>query len=119
MRTTEGVPPRRRETLPNRRTSELVTFEHGGFRCSGQVTFYDPLTPARPAEVFLDLGKPGSEVQAMARDAAVIASLALQYGAPFEALRSALTRLDDGKAAGPMGALFDLVARLERQGDPA
>lgn len=107
---TSSVPPRPRETLPGRRPSDVVTFEHGGFRCQGSVSYFDPLTCQRPAEVFLDLGKPGSDAQAAARDAAVVASIALQHGAPLETIRRALTRLDDGRAAGPLGALLDFLA---------
>lgn len=110
--------PRRRENLPNRRPSDLVTFQHGAFLCTGAVSFFDSLTPARPAEVFLDVGKPGSDAQAAARDAAVVASIALQYGAPFEVIRHALTRLGNGAAAGPLGALFDAVAGEMSPADP-
>lgn len=96
-----------RRRLPNRRPSEIVSFVHDGIRCHGGVSEFGD---GRPAEVFLDAGKPGSAVQAASRDAAVVASIALQHGASSEEIRGALTRLDDGAAAGPLGALMDLVA---------
>ena len=38
-------------------------------------------------------------------------SLALQHGTPLETLRKAVTRLDDGRPAGPLGVLLDAVAK--------
>ena len=99
-----------RTQLPNRRQSEILSFEHGGQRFHGSVSLFDPYDHERPAEVFLDAAKPGSAMNAMARDAAVTASLALQFGVPLDTLRSALTRDDDGEPSGPLGRLLDLIA---------
>ena len=95
-----------REALPNRRETEVFAFIHDGIKHKGSVSKY---ADGRPAEIFLDSGKPGSAVQAFARDAAVFASLALQYGCPLQVLHSAVTRTDTGEAAGPGGKLLDLV----------
>lgn len=101
-----------RERLPNRRQSEVFSFEHRGMRFHGSVSWFDGLDACRrPAEVFLDASKPGSPMQAMARDAAVIASLALQHGCDIETMRAALTRDDDEDPAGPLGQLLDILAR--------
>ena len=99
----------RRERLPNRRFSEVISFVHGGQKYHGSVSYFGDGV-ALPAEVFLDASKPGSAMQAMARDAAVTASLALQHGTPLETLRDALTRDDAGEPAGPLGRLLDLIA---------
>jgi hypothetical protein len=64
--------------------------------------------------VFLQAGKVGSDVQALARDAAVAVSLALQFGTPLKTLREAMTRNDDGLPAGPMGRLLDVIAEDPR-----
>jgi len=71
------------------------------------------------AEVFLEGGKVGSALQAMARDAAVLASLCLQHGVPVETMRHALTRIDTppginrlGDPAGPIGALLDKAVEV-------
>jgi ribonucleoside-diphosphate reductase alpha chain len=61
------------------------------------------------AEVFIHTAKAGSDAADIARDAAVVASLALQHGVSAATLRKALTRGSDGKAAGPIGALLDLL----------
>jgi hypothetical protein len=95
-----------RQLLPNRRETLTYRFEHSGSRYFGAMSLF---TDGRPAELFLDAGKPGASLQAMARDAAVIASIALQHGVSLEVLRKAITRLDDGSAAGPLGQLLDLV----------
>lgn len=96
-----------RRRLPFRRQSECINFDHGGTQFFGTVGYYDDGTAG---EIFLQGGKAGSGLEAMARDAAVFASLALQYGCPIDVIRAAITRLDkrDGSgAAGAAGALFD------------
>ena len=95
-----------RLTLPNRRPSETFTFDHEGHRYIGSVSFD---RSGQPFEVFLTTGKPGSGVETVCRDCAVAVSLALQYSAPLATLRHAMTRLDDGSAAGPMGKLLDTI----------
>ena len=97
-----------RQALPNRRPAETSAFVHDGIRYTATVGHFGN---GRPAEVFLGTGKPGTALDAMARDLAVITSIALQHSAPVETLRRAMTRLDDGQAAGPMGRLLDLVAK--------
>lgn len=100
-----------REHLPNRRLSETIEFTHEGHNYLGTVGF--DLT-GRPLEVFLSTGRPGSGVETVSRDAAVAVSLALQHGTPLDTLRHAMTRLDTGLPAGPLGVLLDWVARNGR-----
>lgn len=89
-----------RRRLPNRRRSEVVSFRHEGFSYRGSLSRFDD---GCLAEVFLHSEKPNTGV------AAAAASLALQFGCPADALRRALLRLSNGAAAGPLGALLDLV----------
>ena len=63
-------------------------------------------------EVFIDGGKTGQDIQSTARDAAVVLSLALQHGAPLEAIRHAVTRDDLGEAASILGATVDRLAMV-------
>jgi ribonucleoside-diphosphate reductase alpha chain len=65
----------------------------------------------RPAEIFIQNHKPGSQADANARDSAVAASLALQFGCPLETLRGAVLRNADGAAATPVGAALDAIAQ--------
>ncbi len=98
-----------RTALPNRRQSINLAFLHGPIAYQGSMS-YGP--DGQIAEVFLSGGKIGSEVEAVARDCAVMVSLGLQYGVPIEVMRRAVTRLDDGAAAGPMGQLLDRMEEL-------
>lgn len=98
------APQRRR--LSDRRDSAIIAdFELGGVRYRAQVTNFPDGTTG---EIFLDGGKLGSAARIAARDGAVAASLALQFGCPVETLRHALLRDHDG-AAGPIGRSLDLL----------
>jgi hypothetical protein len=103
-----GLNPRRR--LPQRRPHELIDFQHGGHRYTAGIGRFED---GRVAEVFLNVpGRVGSSIEAIARDAATVASIALQYGAPTETIRRALTRNMDGSASGPLGTALDLLSRI-------
>ncbi|WP_034996690.1 hypothetical protein [Beijerinckia mobilis] len=95
-----------RSPLRSRRASEIIDFRHDGLRYTASVSFFDDV---RLAEVFLDAEKIGTAASVIARDLAVTASLALQYGCPVAVLRKALTRDARGIAAGPLGTLLDLI----------
>jgi hypothetical protein len=62
------------------------------------------------AEIFLSSRKPGSPIEAIARDAAVTVSIALQCGADIATIRSALTKDHDGSPATVLGAALDAIA---------
>ena len=96
-----------REKLPNRRPLETVKFQHGNFSYFASIGYEVHTGAVR--EVFLQTGKSGTELEAMARDAAILISLALQSGALLDDMRNAITRLDNGEAAGPVGRLLDLL----------
>ena len=96
-----------RECLPNRRGHELLGFEHGGIMYTAGVGRFED---GRLAEIFLNTAKHGTAVDNNARDAAVTASLLLQYGCPVEIVRRALTRNADGSASGPLARALDLLA---------
>ena len=59
----------------------------------------------------------GWHPDANARDAAVAASLALQFGCPLETLQRAVLRDENGNASTPLGAAIDLIA-ADRGGRP-
>ena len=96
-----------RQPLPNRRRHEVIQFEHGGFTYIAGIGRFDD---GRLAEVFLTAAKTGTAVEAAARDAAIVASLALQNGVPAATLQHALTRNGDGSPSSPLGRLVDLLA---------
>lgn len=88
-----------RERLPNRREAE--TFE---LECSGlaYTATYARFADGRVAEVFLRNHKSNSMADTLAKDAAVVCSIALQYGAPLDVLRRALMRDSQGRAERPV-----------------
>lgn len=104
----------KRSRLPDRRRSETISFEHGGVPY--EATF-SRFPDGSVGELFLSAGKTGSAADVLGRDAAVLLSIALQYGVPQQVLYDALAKLVDGSAAGPIGAALTLVddpARLLR-----
>lgn len=104
----------KRNQLSPRRQCLKYTFDHGSFRYHGTIGF-DPKT-ATPSEIFLQAGKAGTEIESMGRDAAVLASIALQHGASIPTLQHALTRLENGQPAGPIAALLDRFMKDEGEG---
>ena len=96
-----------RERLPNRRRSETFSFFWLGMRFTATISRYND---GALAEVVLTNGKVASQADTAARDSAVVASLALQYGVPLDVIRKALLRDSQGKASSPLGAVLDAIA---------
>ena len=97
-----------RQRLPNRRAHELRDLHFNGKRFVVGFGRYDN---GQLAEIFIDTAKPGAtDLDHVARDAAVCASLGLQSGVALEPLRAAVSRDSDGSPAGLLGAALDLVA---------
>jgi ribonucleoside-diphosphate reductase alpha chain len=96
-----------RHRLPNRRRNETLSFLWLNMRFTATISRF---SDGAVAEIFLTNGKIDSHADVMARDAAVAASLALQYGTPLETLRRALLRDQHGVASGPLGAALDQIA---------
>jgi len=83
-----------RHCLPNRRASETFTFECNGLTYIATVSRYPN---GDLAEIFL------------AKDSAVVCSLALQHGVPVETIRHALLRDARGNPSSPLGCGLDLL----------
>lgn len=102
-----------RARLPARRASETFVMTHGEIAFSIGVGLYDD---GSPGEVFihaLDKSAKGSAVEALARDAAILISIARQYGAPLDGMRRGVTRDDKGAPATLVGAVLDAVCGAE------
>ena len=97
-----------RQRLRNRRAHWIYKFEAGG---QGYIGGVGRFADGRIAEVFISGAKVGSAAEANAQDAAIVTSLALQFGCPLETIRHALTR--SGGSPGPLAALLDEVERSE------
>ncbi|WFU37757.1 hypothetical protein QA640_25180 [Bradyrhizobium sp. CB82] len=95
-----------RRQLPNRRAAETVTFERDNLHyCMTVGSFPD----GSPGEIFLNASLSNSLLDVLASDAAIFASIALQFGAPLDVLRHAVKRDARGIAASPIGAALDLI----------
>ena len=101
-----------RERLRNRRRSETFALELHGLRYLASFSRFDD---GRVAEVFLQSLKPASQSDSNARDSAIAASLALQFGCPLDGLRRALLRDAQGRASTPLGVALDIVAGHEKR----
>jgi ribonucleoside-diphosphate reductase alpha chain len=95
------------ERLPNRRQSETFSFEHAGLKYIATASWF---ADGRLGEVFITNGKADSQADANARDAAILASIALQYGAGIETIRKALQRDSRDRPSTPVGMALDLLA---------
>jgi hypothetical protein len=96
-----------RARLPNRRHSETFGLECNGLRYTATVSWF---ADGRLGEIFLSNHRADSHADACARDSAILASLALQFGVPLDVLRRALLRDARGAAATPIGRALDLLA---------
>jgi hypothetical protein len=96
-----------RERLPNRRRCETFEFCHAGHGFTLCAGFY---RDGRIAEIFISARHIGSPLEAIARDSAIVVSLALQHGAHIETIRHALTRDHDGGPATLLGAALNALA---------
>jgi hypothetical protein len=93
-----------RERLQNRRASTNFELEVAGLRYVATVSYYPN---GHIGELFINNHKSNSAADTNARDAAIVFSFAIQYGADPEAIRAALSRDSRGRASGPLGAALD------------
>jgi hypothetical protein len=97
-----------RARLPNRRGSTTFDLEVQGLRYTATVSHFPD---GRVGELFLSNHKPSSQSDANARDSAVAASLALQFGCPLEVLQRAVLRDSAGRPSTPLGAALDAITQ--------
>lgn len=96
----------RRDHLPNRRPALSSSFERDGARFEMTVGHYPD---GRVGEIFLNADRANSTLDFLMSDAAILASLALQYGASLDELRHAVKRDVRGAAASPIGLALDQI----------
>jgi hypothetical protein len=99
-----------RQRLANRRSSETFTFECNGLRYLATISRF---SDDRLAEIFISNAKAGSHSDAAAKDAAVVCSIALQFGVPVDVIRHALLRDSQGRPSSPLGAALDRIAGVQ------
>jgi hypothetical protein len=96
-----------RDRLPNRRPAETIEFERDNLNYQMTVGLYPS---GRPGEIFLNSEHSNSLLDALAHDAAILASLALQFGCPLDVITHALKRDAQGTASSPIGQAMDLIS---------
>ena len=104
------MPTRRR--LPNRRPHEVFEFELG-VRYRAGVGYFEN---GGVAEIFLSANKFDSDLDVHARDSAIAASLALQYGASIEVIYKSMTKNANGAPSGPLGYILRELMRRNETG---
>jgi hypothetical protein len=97
-----------RERLPNRRPAETIAFEHLGADFTMTAGCY---ADGRIGEIFINAGHANSALDAIASDAAIAISFALQHGADLAAIRSAMKRNSQGQPSSPIGTALDRIAQ--------
>ena len=93
-----------RELLPQRRAAETFDLRFRNLPFTVTVAFYPDGTPG---EVFINGCKTGNDIQSIARDAAVLLSLAIQHGVLPKTIRHAVTRGPSQGPASILGAVVD------------
>jgi ribonucleoside-diphosphate reductase alpha chain len=96
-----------RRRLPDRRRSVVFSFECNGLHYTASASWFDD---GALGEVFVGNHRADSHADSCAKDAAILASIALQYGAPIDVLRKGLLRDGEGRPTTPIGCAFDLIA---------
>lgn len=95
-----------RQRLPDRRESRLADFTQDGVHYR---LHWSRFPDGRIGEVFLDAGRPGDPIDCMAKDAAVVLSMALQFGADPAAILAAMSQEADGTMRGPLGRALRII----------
>lgn len=95
-----------RTKLPPRRETETISFE---FENLSYVLSVSRFTDGSLGEIFLNASSITSAANKNAHDAAVLYSIARQYGVPHEVLFDALLKLDDGTSASAIGKALELL----------
>ena len=93
-----------RATLPHRRAATTCEVKHEQQSVTVTVGYY---ADGSLGEVFVTAPKVGSSLEAIARDAAVLLSIAIQHRVPLDTLRHAVTREQDGSPSSIIGAVVD------------
>ena len=95
-----------RRTLPQRRGSETFDLV---FRNQTIAITVGRYADGDLGEIFINVGKSGTDIASVAHDAAVTISLALQYGVDIEVIRHAVGRDGNGAPASILGVVIDAL----------
>lgn len=110
---TQDIETDGRRRMPNRRASTTVEFEyvHSNGNRSRHLLTYSVYEDGTVGEIFVDAHKQATGLAEQARDAAIALTIALQYGTPMEAIRSAIGRDEDGRPHTIIGSALDTLKK--------
>jgi hypothetical protein len=106
------IPFHERNRLPNRRACETSSFEHQGAGFTMTVGRYPD---GRIGEIFISAAHANSALDALASDAAIAISFAMQHGADLDLIRAAMKRNSQGEPSSPIGEALDRIDPLPAQ----
>lgn len=107
----------KRRKMPPRRRSDTIEFfhKHANGNKSLHVATLGYYKDGTVGEVFIDAHKQATGLAEQARDAAVLLSIALQYGVPMREIHAAIGRDEDGRPHTIIGSALDvLVGELDK-----
>ncbi|KJC59908.1 hypothetical protein UP10_14530 [Bradyrhizobium sp. LTSPM299] len=93
-----------RKRLQNRRACETFAFQHQGADFTMSTGCYPDGTIG---EIFINAAHANSALDALASDAAIALSFALQHGADLPTMKLAMKRNSQGEPSSPIGAALD------------
>ena len=96
-----------RDRMANRHRNGTFGIKHNGADITVTAGYY---ADGRIGEIFITAGHANSALDVLASDAAIMASIALQFGAPLDVLRHAVKRNSQGEPSSPIGAALDRIA---------
>lgn len=102
-----------RDKLPNRRPTTSLTIEHEGLRF--HISYSMDASGRRVREVFVNMNKAGSAIDALTRDLGLVVSIALQHGTSLDEMFNSASRHEDGRPDSPLGAILTELMRAERE----
>lgn len=97
-----------RRRLPDRRASTTFSFACGPHRYTATYSYF-PGTQ-QLAEIFLGNGRAGSDVDAAAKNSAILASICLQFDVPVDVIKHALLKDAAGNPNTPLGCALAQIA---------
>ena len=99
-----------RANLPNRRAVETITLTHEGFTFHLSTGYYED-GGVGEAFVHAEGRNVNSMLANLLKDAAIIVSLARQWGVPVDKMREGVLRDEDGSPATIIGCALDAIRR--------
>jgi ribonucleoside-diphosphate reductase alpha chain len=103
-----------RRVLPQRRRCETFEMAFGGLT-KGHTITVGVFEDGSLGEVFISGGKSGEMVEAIARDGAVLLSMALQHGVSLDTIKHSITRDSFGRPLSIVGAVVDQLKGADHE----